>query len=63
MLINKNKDKIEKLGEVKYKDKESIREGRVSNSELIELNEDIRLVIDSLKEYMSSIVNTLRALV
>ena len=54
---------MEKLGEVEYKDKESIRKGRVGSNELIKLNKDISLVINSLKEYIFSITNILRALI
>jgi hypothetical protein len=63
LLINESKDKVEKLREVKYKDKESIRKDKASNNELIKLNKDISLVIDFLKEYIFSIINTLRALI
>ena len=40
-----------------------MRENKASNNELIKLNKDIRIIINSLKEYISSIINTLRALI
>ena len=51
------------MEEAQCNNEESIREGGVSNNKLIELNEDISLAIDSLKEYMFSITDILRALV
>ena len=54
---------MEELGEVERKNKESVGEGRVGSSELIELNEDISLVINSLKEYIFNIINILKVLI
>lgn len=51
------------MKEAQYNNEESVREGRAGTKELIELNEDIRLAIDFLKEYIFSIINVLRALV
>ena len=49
------------MKETEYNNKESAGKGKAS--ELIELNKDIRIIINSLKEYISSIINTLRALI
>ena len=61
LLIKESKDKAKKIKETKRDNKESMRESKAS--ELIKLNKDIRMIIDSLKEYISSITNTLRALI
>ena len=61
MLIKESEDKAEEIEEAERDNEESAGKGRAS--ELIKLNKDIRMVIDSLKEHMSSIMDTLRALI
>ena len=63
MLIKESEDKAKEIEETERDNEESAGEGKASNSELIEIDKDIRIVIDSLKEYMSSITDTLRALI
>jgi hypothetical protein len=49
------------MKEVEYNNEKSAREGKVN--ELIKLNEDIKIVINFLKEYIFNIINVLKALI
>ena len=63
LLIKESEDEAEEMEEAERDDEESAGEGGAGGGELMELDEDIGMAVDSLKEHMSGIADALGALI